>query len=151
MGLLYSTLLPLALHTNLKPNTGVSDMRVISRNCYRKIAVGIVFTVFFVLILSQSQRLANTAIKQQSSATKNDKNWEWSPEKLNEFMHLLDKHKESVDNNVLQLIQPTSNASNLDNKLQFPALSKYLQYITDEETALMPALTLSHRPPNKKG
>ena len=129
-------------------------MRLISRNCYRKIAVGFVFSVFFVLILTQTQRSARSAIKQQSSPTKSDKNWEWSPEKLNEFMHLLNKHKEPIDNSVLHLIQPMDQNNNsyaFHNKLQFPALTKYLPYISDEESALTPSYVLSNRDPHKRG
>ncbi|CAG2170998.1 unnamed protein product, partial [Oppiella nova] len=126
-------------------------MRLISRNRYRKIGVGVVFTIFLVFVLSQSQQSAKSLLKQPLSASKpTDKAWEWSPEKLNEFMHLLDKHKQQpIHNTSVQLIGSTINATNQDNKLHFPALSKYLTYISDEESALIPGYVLSRRPINK--
>ena len=143
-----------------RPNTRVIerqilvlDMRLISRNCYRKIAVGFVFSALslsIILLLSQTPIVERSAAKDSGSA-KSDKNWEWSPEKLNEFMHLLDKHKEPIDNNIMHLIQPTNTTMIIDNKLQFPSLSQYLHYINDEELALTPSYVLSHRPPSKRG
>ncbi|CAG2110454.1 unnamed protein product [Medioppia subpectinata] len=123
-------------------------MRFISRNRNRKIIVGVVFALFVIFIFTQSQESAKSLIKPSLTA-KRDKTWEWSPEKLNEFMHLLDKHKQPVRNTSDHILRAT-NDSNPDNKLQFPALSKFLTYITDEESALMPAYVLSRRPINKR-
>lgn len=130
-------------------------MRIISRKCYRKIAVAFVFSALslsLILVLSQTLAVDRMAAKERDSGSaKSDKNWEWSPEKLNEFMHLIDKHNEPIDNNVLHLIQPTNTSMIMDNKLQFPSLNQYLHYITDVESALTPAYVLSHRPPSKRG
>lgn len=132
-------------------------MRLINRNCYRKI--GLIFSccslVVFFVILTQSQR--SHIIKDETTTTpsKGDKSWEWSREKLNDFMDLLNKHKEKEkdsENNVFNFIHPknTTNTT-IDNKLHFPLLSKYLPYISDEESAMTPSYVLSKRPINKRG
>ncbi len=124
-------------------------MRLINRNCYRKIVVIFSFFIFITIfvLLIHSQR---SLIKPQITTPRSDKNWEWSREKLNDFMHLLNKHKEPIDKNVLHFMHPT-NTSTIDNKIYFPLLSKYLPYINDEESALMPSYVLTRRPINKRG
>jgi hypothetical protein len=124
-------------------------MRLINRNCYRK--TGVIFSfcilITFLVLLINSPR---SFIKLQTTTLKSDKNWEWSREKLNDFMHLLNKHKEPIDKNVFHFMHPT-NTSTIDNKIHFPLLSKYLPYINDEESALMPSYVLTRRPIDKRG
>ncbi|XP_054163909.1 alpha-1,3-mannosyl-glycoprotein 4-beta-N-acetylglucosaminyltransferase A-like [Oppia nitens] len=147
-------------------------MRFISRNRYRKIGVGILFALFLVLIISHSQQSLNSVkniITRQTSMIAgkgNDKDLEWTPEKLKQFMHLLDKQNHNIynnsyhsfstntnnnnNNNFRQLIQSTANSSHSEYKLQFPSLSQYLTYISDEQSALTPSFVLSKRSPLNK-
>jgi len=88
-------------------------------------------TLLFVVLIIQTQRW-DSITKSYNNRVKNNKN--------------CNSIQEEPENNALNSIRSTN-----DNRLKFPSLSRYLPYINDEESVMIPAYVLSKRQNNKRG